>query len=64
LCVRGAESMPMGDIDALSTAAGSQFLHGALEPPINGKALRDANHMTVNNAGGWSINNNMNQVLC
>ena len=57
-----SESMPMDDIDALSSTVGAQYLHGGLEQPLNGKALRDANHMTVNNAGGWSINNNMNQV--
>lgn len=52
----------MNDIDDLSSAAGAQYLHGGMEAPVNGRALRDANHMTVNNAGGWSINNNMNQV--
>lgn len=52
----------MDDIDQLSTAAGQENVHGALYPPYNNKAMRDANHMTVNNAGGWSVNNNMNQV--
>lgn len=57
----GDESMSMDDIDQLSTAAGQENVHGALYPPYNNKAMRDANHMTVNNAGGWSVNNNMNQ---
>jgi len=54
--------MPMEKIDQLSTAAGQENVHGAMYPPLDNKAVRDANHMTVNNAGGWSINNNMNQV--
>ena len=54
--------MKMDDVDELSTAVGDTYLHANLYPPLNDKATRDLNHMTVNNAGGWSINNNMNQV--
>lgn len=61
-CVVAAENLPIDEVDKYSSTPGAVDLHGARYPPYNTKSWRDANHMTVTNAGGWSVNNNMNQV--
>ena len=57
----GDDPMSIGAVDAYAAKSGNVNVHNAMLPPYNSKDWRDQNHMVVTNAGGWSVNNNMNQ---
>ena len=57
----GDDPMSIAAVDAYAAKSGNVNVHNAMLPPYNSKDWRDQNHMVVTNAGGWSVNNNMNQ---